>query len=100
MSYFEFNEPYYALVKTHQTTVDRRIINQYVSLYEEHVAKLDGIYDVIKFRNAKGRDVWEDKAFFIFSRAKENEAKSFDELKEIFKEIPFNSIVVLDNALS
>lgn len=98
MSFYEFKEPYYALIKSHTPSSIHQ--NNSVRIYEENVSKLEGAIDTIKVKNAKAREVWNDEAFFIFSRTEDNLNKSYQELKSEFAEIQMDTIVVLDSSLS
>lgn len=94
----EFNDPYYALIKgDFINTVESPVEIKAVRIYEENVAKLDGITDSMKLRCAKGRQIHEDEAFYLFSKCLEN--KSFAEAQRMFKALPRNSLVIVDHAL-
>ncbi|PAD73065.1 hypothetical protein [Paenibacillus campinasensis] len=99
MMFYEFIEPYYALIKGELINpIDGNPVTlTAVHIYEESIAKLDGHTDSMKLRAAKGRYVHEDEAFFLFARSLGNE--SFTEAKRLFKALPKDSLVIIDPAL-
>jgi hypothetical protein len=95
--YYEFNEPYYALIKADAIYHSERAAElTAVKVYEENIVKLEGFTDSMKLRAAKGRGIYEDEAFFLFSKCLD---KSFSEAKRMFNELPMNSLVIVDHAL-
>jgi hypothetical protein len=95
---YEFNEPYYALIKGELINhSDAPIELTAVGIYEKNIAELEGLTDSMKLRFAKGRMVNEDEALHIF--AKNLEKKTFIEAKQMFKQIPMNSLIIVDSAL-
>lgn len=96
--YYEFNEPYYALIKGDRINhTDTPVELTAVPVYEKNIADLIGFTDFMKLRAAKGRLVYEDEALHLF--AKGLKGKSFSEAKAMFKAIPINSLVIVDHAL-
>ncbi|OMD66026.1 hypothetical protein BSK62_13240 [Paenibacillus odorifer] len=96
--YYEFNEPYYALIKGELINhSDAPVELTAVQVYEENIVELVGVTDYMKLRAAKGRHVHEDEALHLFAKCLEG--KSFSEAKAMFKEIPNNSLVIVDHAL-
>lgn len=69
--YYEFKEPYYALVKAegyHVHAVDPTK-RKYVEIYEQHISNLEGLTDTMKFRAAKGKQIYEDEALHKFAKS-------------------------------
>jgi hypothetical protein len=96
--YYEFNEPYYALIKgDYINRNDAPVELTAVSVYEKNIAELTGITDSMKFRSAKGCNIYKDEALHIF--AKNLEGKTFIEAKRMFEKIPMNSLIIVDNSL-
>lgn len=96
--YYEFNEPYYALIKgKHINHNNAPVELSAIAIYEENIAELVGVTDSLKLRAAKGRVIYEDEALHIF--AKNLEGKTYSEAKQMFKQIPKNSLIIVDNAL-
>lgn len=96
--YYEFKEPYYALIKAEGYRVHSKNPSKckYVEIYEEHITKLDGLTDTMKFRAAKGKQIYEDEALHKFAKSL---VFDFAEAKNMFKEIPINSLVLVDHAI-
>lgn len=96
--FYEFNEPYYALIKGDFINhAEGPVELTSVRVYEENIAKLDGLTDSMKLRSSKGRYVYRDEAFYLFTKCLGD--KSFGEAQRIFKAIPINSLVIVDHAL-
>lgn len=96
--YYEFKEPYYALINGELINhSDAPVELTAVPVYEKNIAELVGFTDSMKLRAAKGRHVHEDEALYLFAKCLEG--KNFSEAKTMFKEIPNNSLVIVDHAL-
>ncbi|OME55587.1 hypothetical protein BSK59_14030 [Paenibacillus odorifer] len=96
--YYEFNEPYYALIKGNLINhSDAPAELTAVPVYEKNIAELVGLTDSMKLRAAKGRHIYEEEAFYLFAKCLEG--KTFYEAEAMFKAIPNNSLVVVDHAL-